>query len=121
MRAHAHDLRAEVAADFGLTERDAADEFVHTLATDWRRAPLREADVALCRYAEALTTEPRRVGLAEIDELRRSGFDDPAIHDATQVVSYFNYINRIAESLGVEAETFVRAWEEEDSKDGRED
>lgn len=120
MRAHAHDLRAEVAADFGLTERDAADEFVHTLATDWRRAPLGEADAALCRYAETLTTEPRRVGLAEIDDLRRCGVDDPAIHDATQVISYFNYINRVAESLGVEAETFVRAWEQEDSS-GREE
>lgn len=49
------------------------------------------------------------------------GFDDPAIHDATQIVSYFNYINRIAESLGVEAETFVRAWKAEDPKHGREE
>lgn len=46
----------------------------------------------------------------EVDTLRSVGFTDPAIHDATQVVSYFNYINRIADALGVELETFVRAW-----------
>lgn len=49
---------------------------------------------------------------ANVDELRAAGFSDPAIHDATQVVSYFNYINRIADALGVELETFVRAWGE---------
>ncbi len=48
----------------------------------------------------------------EVDALRTAGFADPAIHDASQVVSYFNYINRIADALGVELETFVRAWGE---------
>ena len=43
--------------------------------------------------------------------MRRHGFDDAAIHDATQVVSYFNYINRVADALGVEPEAFTRAWE----------
>lgn len=46
----------------------------------------------------------------EVDALRAAGFSDPAIHDASQVVSYFNYINRIADALGVELEEFVRAW-----------
>lgn len=49
---------------------------------------------------------------ADLDELRRHGFDDRAIHDATQVIAYFNYINRVADALGVEPETFVRKWEE---------
>lgn len=48
----------------------------------------------------------------EVDALRAAGFSDPAIHDASQVVSYFNYINRIADALGVELEEFVRAWGE---------
>jgi alkylhydroperoxidase family enzyme len=39
----------------------------------------------------------------DLDELRRHGFDDTAIHDATQVIAYFNYITRIADALGVEA------------------
>lgn len=47
----------------------------------------------------------------EVAALRRQGFDDRAIHDAAQVVGYFAYINRIAEALGVDLESFVRAWE----------
>lgn len=48
----------------------------------------------------------------DVAALREAGFSDPAIHDASQVISYFNYINRIADALGVELETFVRAWGE---------
>ncbi len=50
---------------------------------------------------------------ADLDTLRKHGFDDTAIHDATQVIAYFNYINRIADGLAVEDEEFVRAWGEE--------
>ncbi len=49
----------------------------------------------------------------DLQQLRQQGFDDRAIHDATQVISYFNYINRIADALGVEPETFIRAWEDD--------
>ncbi len=51
------------------------------------------------------------MGPHDLDELRRHGFDDRAIHDATQVIAYFNYINRVADALGVEPEQFVRKWE----------
>ena len=40
----------------------------------------------------------------DLDRLRAQGFDDDAIHDATQVVSYFNYINRVADALGTDLE-----------------
>jgi len=50
------------------------------------------------------------VAPADLDVLRGYGFDDVAIHDATQVIAYFNYITRIANGLGVEPEVFVRAW-----------
>jgi alkylhydroperoxidase family enzyme len=43
--------------------------------------------------------------------LRERGFNDRAIHDATQVIGYFNYINRIADGLDVELEEFIRPWE----------
>ncbi len=46
----------------------------------------------------------------DLDDLRAIGLDDRAIHDATQVIAYFNYITRIADALGVEPETFVREW-----------
>ena len=44
---------------------------------------------------------------ADLDVLRAASFDDRAIHDATQVIAYFNYITRIADALGVEPETFI--------------
>ena len=47
----------------------------------------------------------------DIQQLRQHGLDDRAIHDATQVISYFNYINRIADALHVEPEKFIRPWE----------
>ena len=60
--------------------------------------------LALCDYAVKLTKVPSSVGLADADELRGHGWDDVAIHDAIQVISYFNYINRVAEGVGVEDE-----------------
>jgi alkylhydroperoxidase family enzyme len=47
----------------------------------------------------------------DIVELRNQGFNDRSIHDATQVIGYFNYINRVADGLNVEMETFIKPWE----------
>jgi alkylhydroperoxidase family enzyme len=47
----------------------------------------------------------------DVAELRRHGFTDRAIHDAVQVVAYFNYINRVSDALGIDPEPGVRAWE----------
>ena len=53
---------------------------------------------------------------ADLDALRARGLDDPAIHDAVQVISYFNYITRIADALGVEPEDFIPHWGSEESR-----
>lgn len=47
---------------------------------------------------------------ADLDVLRQHGLDDRAIHDAVQVIAYFNYITRIADGLGVEPEKFIKPW-----------
>ena len=67
----------------------------------------------MCGYAEKLTLYPTETGKADIEVLRAAGLDDRAIHDATQVIAYFNYINRVADALGVEREAFVRPWGED--------
>lgn len=59
---------------------------------------------ALCDYAVKLTRTPADVGAADVDALRGLGWDDAAIHDAIQVIAYFNYINRVAEGVGIESE-----------------
>jgi uncharacterized peroxidase-related enzyme len=48
-----------------------------------------------------LTLEPSAVDDAEIERLRAHGLSDSAIHDAIQVVAFFNYINRVAEGVGI--------------------
>jgi len=94
-----------------LTDEQEADEFVQTIARDWQAAKLNAPDRALCEYAEKLTLLPWTVDDRDIDELRELGFDDSAIHDATQVISYFNYITRVADGLAVDHEDFIRSWE----------
>ena len=59
---------------------------------------------ALCDFAVKLTAAPASVGREDADALRAHGLDDATIHDAIQVIAYFNYINRIAEAVGTEDE-----------------
>lgn len=92
-----------------------ADAFVHAVVRDWRTAPLEPPDRALCGFATRLTHRQREMSPADLDALREHGFDDTALHDAAQVVGYFNYVTRVADSLGVEPEEFIRPWGVEES------
>ncbi len=87
-----------------------ADQLVDALARDWREADLTEQDRALCAFAAKLTHEQYKMLPKDLDGLRAHGFDDRAIHDAVQIIGYFNYITRVADSLGVEPESFIREW-----------
>jgi len=111
IRAHAHDLRAEVENDWNLADSQIANETVHYIASDWRKANLSKADQALCTYADKLTNHPKQMKEDDVQALKKAGFDDRAVHDATQVISSFNYINRIADALDVQPESFVHEWE----------
>lgn len=86
---------------------------MHAVARDWRSAPLSDIDRLLCAYAVRLTQTPAAMSDDDIRTLRAAGLSDRSIHDATQVIAYFNYINRVADALGVQPETFVRPWGEE--------
>lgn len=87
-----------------------ADAYVHALVRDWRTAPLSDVDRALCRFAVKLTHQQQTMTPADLDQLRAHGLDDRAIHDAVQVIGYFNYITRVADALGVEPEDFIPPW-----------
>ncbi len=68
---------------------------------------------ALCDFAILLTRTPAGVTERHIDDLRAHGCSDTAIHDAIQVVSFFNYINRVADGVGIDAEP---DWEADGSR-----
>lgn len=78
------------------------------IANDWRSADLSATDRALCLYAEKLTKTPQAMDRDDVAALRAAGLGDEAIHSATQVVAYFNYINRVADGLDVELEPEMR-------------
>lgn len=80
------------------------------MVRDWRTAPLRPVDRALCEFAARLTHRQHALSPADLDGLRTYGLDDRAIHDAVQVIGYFNYVTRVADALGVEPEDFILPW-----------
>ena len=80
---------------------------VDRFASDWRTASLDEPTVALLEFTEKLTADPGSVGASDMARLRAQGFDDQGISSATQVIAYFNYINRVAEALAVPAEKWL--------------
>jgi uncharacterized protein YciW len=62
-------------------------------------------------YAVKLTLSPADIGEEDVERLRQEGFDDSGILDICQVTAYYNYVNRLADGLGVELEDF---WKDED-------
>ncbi len=55
----------------------------------------------MLEYVEQVTRDATRIGTAHLDRLRAAGFDDRAILQITLIASWFNYINRVADALGV--------------------
>lgn len=82
------------------------------LTQDWHQADLAPADRALCAFAEKLTLAPSKMSEQDVATLRRHGFDDVAIHDAIQVIGYFNYINRVADAVHVDLEPEMEPYPE---------
>ena len=82
----------------------ARDQLVEQLRTDYHAADLAPATRTILDFAAKLTATPGAMTRADLDPLRQQGFDDVAITDIVQAVAYFNYINRIADGLGVDLE-----------------
>lgn len=74
---------------------------MHLIAKDWKKANLSERHQALCHFAEKVSEAPKQMKFEDLSSLKQTGYSDRAIHDAVQIIGYFNYINRIADSLGV--------------------
>jgi uncharacterized peroxidase-related enzyme len=77
---------------------------VEAAARDFRAGPLSPAQRALCEFGEKLALRPQEMTADDVEAVRAHGWSDAAIHDAIQVVSYFSYINRVADGVGVDPE-----------------
>ncbi|EMR01636.1 peroxidase-related enzyme [Cesiribacter andamanensis] len=75
------------------------------LQRDYTQLDLGDTDLLLCQLAEALTLAPESITPDEhLQPLRETGLDDRALLDATLVISYFNFVNRLVLGLGVALE-----------------
>lgn len=78
---------------------------VDALILDHRSTDISVEDLALCNYAEQLTVAPDSITQVYTqDELRLLGLEDRDILDATLIISYFNFVNRMVLGLGVQLE-----------------
>ena len=77
------------------------DELVAALRADYRKAPIGEQDLAMLDFAAQLTKDSTKIQPRDHDRLREVGFDDRGILQITLIASWFNYINRVADALGV--------------------
>ena len=77
------------------------DSLVAALSDDWRTAPISDAERVMIEYVVQLTEDATCITPAYHDRLRTVGFDDRGILQITLIASWFNYINRVADALGV--------------------
>ena len=68
---------------------------------DYTKAKLSDADRAMLDFAVKMTAAPHRHTRADVERLRAVGFDDTGILQITMIAAYFNYINRVAEGVGI--------------------
>ena len=77
------------------------EELVAALRVDYRTANLNPQDRAMLDYVNVLTVKPADVRREDVENLKALGFDDAAILQINLIASWFNYINRVADGLGV--------------------
>ena len=77
------------------------DELVKALQEDYRTAPISEPERVMLDYVVKLTRDATLVSREEHERLRANGFNDRSILQITLIASWFNYINRVADALGV--------------------
>jgi uncharacterized peroxidase-related enzyme len=77
------------------------EALVEAIRKDYRTAPLSDQDRTMLEYVETVTRDATRVGPDDHQRLRAAGFDDKGILQITLIAAWFNYINRVADALGV--------------------
>lgn len=76
-------------------------DLIEALQNDYTTAPITEQERVMIEYVVQITKDATRISPAHHERLREVGFDDKAILQITLIASWFNYINRVADALGV--------------------
>ena len=76
-------------------------ELVEALERDYTTAPITSQERVMLDYVVKLTKDATKIWKDDHEQLRAAGFDDKAILQITLIASWFNYINRVADALGV--------------------
>ena len=76
-------------------------DLVNALEEDYRSAPITEQERIMLDYVVQMTRDATRISPADHERLRSVGFDDKGILQITLIAAWFNYINRVADALGV--------------------
>jgi len=84
------------------------DELAEAVERDYRTAGLDQRRLAMLTYVDKLTRAPQSVSKSDVDALREQGFSDTDVLQICEVASYYAYVNRIADGLGVEVEPWLK-------------
>jgi uncharacterized peroxidase-related enzyme len=77
------------------------DALIQALKEDYEHAPITQAERVMIDYVIKLTKDATRIAPVDHERLRDAGFDDRAILQITLIAAWFNYINRVADALGI--------------------
>lgn len=81
-----------------------AEKILENIINNYKEADISDEVKEVLNYAEKLTKDPSSITKIDIQKLKDKGLSDKDILDLNQVVAYFNYVNRLADGLGIELE-----------------
>lgn len=83
---------------------ESDDKLMNQIRKNYKTADISKKEKIMFYYVEKLTKESYKVKKKDIEKLKNVGYSDRDIFDINQVCAYFNYVNRIADGLGVKLE-----------------
>jgi uncharacterized peroxidase-related enzyme len=96
---YCHGVHTAAAQAFGVDE-----QLVAGLLDDLDTAPVEARMKPVLRYVRKLTHTPSRMTAADAEAVFAAGWDERALHDAVSVCALFNFMNRLVEGLGIQAD-----------------
>ena len=93
-----------------MHDADPDSKLAEQVGEDYHNANLTPKQVAMLEFAESLTVDPGNTKAAYVEELKSVGWADEDIVDIVHITCLFNYMDRLADGLGVELQP-DKGWE----------